>query len=159
MPGAVSAPYVPGVMAGEDKTEAPTPKRLADARKKGQLPLSRELGTAFGLLTLFAVLAASGPMLLATYKALLTDGLHVAGRPEDLTISGLFAHVTNLSVRAAVLVALPVLSVGAVGITIGLLQTRFNFAVEALKPDIKKLNPIQGIKRIFGMRGLFEIVK
>lgn len=144
---------------GEDKTEAPTPKRLREARERGELPMSHELGTAFGLLGLFGVLAFCGPVLLNAYKDLLRDGILTAGTTHELSINGVMYLILDMVQRCVLLIGVPALAVGTIGITLGFIQTQFNFSLQALKPSFSKLNPINGIKRIFGVRGIFEVVK
>jgi flagellar biosynthetic protein FlhB len=146
-------------MAGQDKTEAPTAKRLSEARKRGQLPVSKEITTAGGLLALFGVLGTAGPMLLSGYQDLLREGLLTAGRPTSLTIDSVFSLMAGVGLKALILVGIPVVAVGLAGLLLGLAQTKFNFGSEALKPDIKRLNPLQGLKRVFGPKGAFEVGK
>lgn len=145
-------------MAGENKTEEPTPKRLEEARKRGQVAVSREAGIALGLLTLMGVLYVGGGWLLEGYANLVRGGLSMTSQPGDdpvLLLSGL----ARLFIQAIPLLAAPALAVGFVGIAVGLMQTRFNFATEALKPSFQKINPVEGLKRLFGYRGIFEVAK
>ena len=146
-------------MAGEDKTEAPTPKRLEQARKRGQLPMSKEIPIAVGLLVLFAVLAAGSNTMMSGLKDLMRQGLLDAGKRTDLSVSSLMAIIADYMLAGVKIVAIPVLAVAASGIALGLMQTRFNIASEALKPNFSALNPINGLKRVFGTRGIFETGK
>lgn len=145
-------------MAGEDKTEAPTAKRLSEARKRGQLPFSRELAVGLGFLALFGLFSFGAGSLLDGYKELLGRGLLSMDESPD-SIPGFIGLVMGFIYQAAPLVLIPALAVGGLGIAVGLLQTKFNIAWQAIKPDIKKLNPVQGLKSLLGYKGLIEVVK
>lgn len=145
-------------MAGEDKTEEPTAKRLSEARNRGQIPVSRELIVAIGLVSLMGVLYFAGGALLSGYYRLMRAGLDITSTPgqEPMLLLGRMVDLFELSIP---LLLIPVVGVGVISIVVGLLQTQFNFALEALKPSFQKLNPIEGLKRLLGYRGLFEVGK
>lgn len=145
-------------MAGEDKTEEPTAKRLQEARRRGQVAVSKEAGIALGLLALMGLLYIGAGWLLQGYADLLRAGLSMTSYPTSDPVL-LLSAVGRLFLLAVPLLAAPAAAVGIIGIAVGLLQTRFNFASEALKPSFQKLNPIEGLKRLFGYRGIFEVGK
>ena len=145
-------------MAGEDKTEDPTAKRLSESRKKGQLGVSKELGNAIGLAALMGVFYAGGGWLLQGYADLLRSGLQLTSKPSDEPML-LMSQAWSLAYQATPLLFIPAAAVGLLGIAAGLLQTKFNFATEALKPSFKTLDPVQGIKRLVGYKGFFEVLK
>jgi len=145
-------------MAGEDRTEDPTPKRLQEARKRGQIAVSKELATAMGLLALFGVLSFSAGTLMDGYKDILSSGLQSLDQAPD-TIPGVMAMAKVFFTKAIPLLAIPAAGVGAIGVAVGLAQTKFNIAWEALKPDIKKINPVSGLKRLVGYRGAVEVIR
>ena len=145
-------------MAGEDRTEEPTPKRLREARAKGQVAFSKELVASLGLLGIFAAMTFLAGRLLKGYKELLAGGLQNADHGPD-SIQSLM-HILYIVIKQAVpLVLLPAAIVGGIGIAVSLAQTKFNFATEALKPDIKKINPVAGLKKLFGYRGIIEVIR
>lgn len=145
-------------MAGEDRTEEPTPKRLREARNRGQVAFSKELVAALGLLGAFAAMTFLAGTLLKGYKEVLAAGLQNADQgpssiPETM-------HIAMLVIKqSAPLLLLPAVIVGGVGVAVSLAQTQFNFATEALKPDFKRLNPVTGLKKLLGYRGLVEVAK
>ena len=145
-------------MAGEDRTEEPTPKRLREARERGQVAFSKELVAALGLLGLFAAMTFLAGTLLKGYKELLAAGLINADQGPD-TVQGVMAVLFAAMKKAAPLLLLPAAIIGGLGIAVSLAQTKFNFAKEALKPDFKKVNPVAGLRRLFGYRGIVELVK
>ena len=145
-------------MAGQDKTEEPTAKRLQEARKRGQIPVSKELGLALGLVGLFGMLSFAANYLLQGYSEIMRAGLRLTAYPSGDPIF-LMSKVAALALKAAPLIIIPAAAVGILGLAAGALQTKFNFSPEALKPSFKKLDPIQGLKRLVGYKGLFEVIK
>lgn len=142
---------------GEDKTEEPTQKRLDDARKEGQVPRSRELGGAAMLGICVLILFATGGHLTATAGAWLDNALSL---PREQVLRGdPVAHVGEL-LFGLFWPALPLMLAGAIaGALAPLVLGGFNFSTKALAPKFSKLDPIAGVKRIFGTEGLLETGK
>lgn len=142
----------------QDKTEKPTPKRLQDARRKGQVPRSRELTTALVVLAVTVAviinassLAADGHGLLTHYLQQLPEAL--ASPHASLTLAGHFLQHT------AGLMA-PVLITGfATALIAPLLLGGWNFAPEAIALDFSRVSPLAGLKRLFSMNSLVELGK
>ncbi len=135
----------------EDRTEAPTQRRLDRARQEGQVPLSRE---ALALATLLAATVAGVLALPAAGLAWLQAlrGLLQASEP------GAEAALTLL--RQAALGLLPVLAaVALAAILASLAQTGPIWRGEALLPDLTRLNPLNGIRRIVGTEALLELLR
>ncbi|NHA00586.1 EscU/YscU/HrcU family type III secretion system export apparatus switch protein [Nocardioides sp. W3-2-3] len=143
-------------MADQEKTEKPTPKRKKQARKDGQVPRTPELG---GWLALLVVTLAMGPLLDHEGDALRTmmsTHLRAAEHPSvplALTMLGDGARHVLLTL---VLLGSMVLVVGVLS---ALAQGGFYLSPKLAKPDPKKLNPLQGAKRLFGPHALWEGVK
>jgi flagellar biosynthetic protein FlhB len=142
----------------QEKTEDPTPYRLEQARKKGEVAVSRELSLAIGflgtvLLSWFFIdtVFYSNVVLLRT---MLSDFLLISLSEEKFVelLKDLIFH--GLKVIAPV-----ALASAFFGVLTTLFQTRFLFSSEKLKPDIKKINPIQGIKKLFNLRSIVESLK
>src|SRR4051794_32629888 len=77
-----------------DKTEKPTPKRRADARKEGQVARSMDLNGAIVLLASLTVLAAMAPRMMDGLKQMMTNTLLAIQTPEIVTKDGLGSIVT-----------------------------------------------------------------
>ncbi|MBO6935650.1 MAG: type III secretion system export apparatus subunit SctU [Deltaproteobacteria bacterium] len=140
-------------MASE-KTEEPTPKRLREARRKGQVPKSRELGTAAVVLATGGALVATGEGALAELRALfsLTFGAVESGTaPLSVLDAGL---ATASALIVPVLLAAMVAGTMASFLQVGPLLT-----MEPVKPQLKRLDVIQGIKNLFTRRQLMELLK
>jgi type III secretion protein U len=142
---------------GADKSELPTPKKLRDARKKGDVAKSKDLGA--GLLTaawllLFAFVSGFAATELAR---LATDTLAVATTMPFETAAasiGWDALFTLMRVSLMTLVPVAVIATFAEYLQVGPM-----FTTEKMKFGLDKLNPMEGLKRMFGKDGLFELVK
>jgi flagellar biosynthesis protein FlhB len=142
---------------GQDKTEQPTQKRLLDARKEGQVPRSRELGGAAMLGISVLVLLTTGAHLTEQAGSWLRHALTPSR--EQLLRGDPIAHVGEL-LFGLFWPALPLMLAGALaGALAPLVLGGFNFSAKALAPKFSKLNPIEGIKRVFGAEGLLETGK
>ncbi|MFN9806524.1 MAG: flagellar biosynthesis protein FlhB [Betaproteobacteria bacterium] len=139
--------------SSQEKTEKPTPHRLREARKKGQVPKSVELSAAIALLAGFGVvlmLAAWMPRKIADiYLAVERSIPHASAS----TVIGLLMESASL---VAILSALPLVVVAVVGTLATAIQTGPVFSFEVVKPKLERLNPAEGLKKIFSMRTLVQ---
>lgn len=143
---------------GQEKTEQPTGKRIEDSRKKGQVARSKELGTLAVLLSgVCGLWVVSGWL----YKGLVTvtHKSFVISR-EDILDPGAMERLLKDDFLA---VALPLISMFAIVMLFALIGNigvgGFNFSQEAMMPKFNKLNPLSGIKRVFSINSLVELVK
>ncbi|MFB3901855.1 MAG: flagellar biosynthesis protein FlhB [Acidobacteriota bacterium] len=140
-----------------DRTEKATPKRRRDARKKGQIPRSKEL--PFAALFL-AIVIASG--LSRSYFDGFRDLFLVLGQAP---VTGDFdaAVATRLFTTAAwnllALAGPPIALICTASVAVLFLQGGFVFSSESLKPSIERLNPAANVRRVFSTRSLVELVK
>jgi type III secretion YscU/HrpY family protein len=146
-------------MADEDsgsKTEKPTPKKLQDARKKGDISKSKDLTSTVGLLVILALAAIALPWLGEQLAALARASFDVMHEPFANAVPrlGWQALLTLMMVVAAV--AVPVALVGAL---VEFIQAGPVMTTEKFKPKAENLNPARGIKRMFSMDNLIELVK
>jgi flagellar biosynthetic protein FlhB len=141
---------------GGEKTEKPTPQRLKKARKEGQIPRTPELGTWLGV----AAASVLIPMLVRTsfssVQALFVRVGSVVNHPESTAPSKLLGQALSTFLTALLPVALGLMLVG-VGASAA--QGGVHVAAKALKPSFKKLNPFTGVKRMFGVQGMWEALK
>lgn len=133
----------------EDRSEAPTQRRLDKAREQGQVPVSREAATFATLLaaTLAGVLTlpAAGLAWLRALQALLE-----APAPDAAAALGLL--------RAGAHLALPVIAAAATAAILGhLAQSGLLLRPEAVLPDLGRLNPGKGLQKIIGKEAWFEL--
>lgn len=141
---------------GGDKTEQPTPKRLRDARKKGQVWKSREISSTA---TLLVWLALAG--LAAGYGAWRIAALMQAGLGAlDADFATSARNLGSLAFEALLaLTALCLLPVAAVGVLAEFLQAGPVLAFDRVKPKLENLNPVEGVKRMFTLDNLVEVLK
>ncbi|MDO5297213.1 MAG: flagellar biosynthesis protein FlhB [bacterium] len=147
-------------MGGQDsdKTEEPTEHKLQEARKKGQVMKSQEVISATLLLAITGTMIGCGSFMLGQIRELCR---YIWGLVPvyDMASRDLFSDI--LYIMGTILITLsPLLVVGFItAIAVNLAQVQFIFSTETLKPSLSKINPIEGFKRIFGVKSLMELVK
>ena len=149
---------------GGEKTEEPTSKKLNDARNKGQVANSKEVSNTFGLLVLFILIRLFYGFMGERFRAVFQ---HVYGEipaniimyEGQIPIRTIESVLTDAMLNI-IIIALPFLLAGvAVALIANIVQIGFKVTWEPLKPKFNKLNPLSGIKRIFSVKSLFELVK
>ncbi len=138
----------------QEPTEDPTPRRLAEARRRGEVAVSRDLVSAVATAAAIGALLAVGPAsvgrFLAYWKgALVASG--AAGSPAGALRAGLSALARAL--------AAPLAAGFLAALAMGLAQTRGLFSVEAAAPRLDRLSPAEGIRRLWGGGGMFQAGK
>jgi flagellar biosynthetic protein FlhB len=146
-------------MGGGDKTEKATPKRQAEAQKKGQIAKSADLNGSIVLLAGLAALIATGPRIVARCEEAMRETLAQAATPGVVSVHGVGTLLAGTAQGVVLSVAPVVVACAAAAVVAGAAQTRLRTAPEAVKPDPKKLNPLAGAKQIFGPNALFEGAK
>lgn len=145
-------------MAGE-KTEKATPKKRRDQRKEGNVFQSKDVVTVISLLGSFCCLQLLFPLIYRTLRDCLVQFIGYAGTVKELSQG----DVPKLGFQAGLVVvkgALPILLIGcALAVLATGIQTRFLFASKAFKPKFSNMNPLNGIKNLFSMKNLVEILK
>ena len=139
-----------------EKTELPTPKKLRDARQKGQVCTSKDIVSTAILIVLFALLGWMGVALVDDASMLLNFiGQRLSGDPFEATqpAMGVAAFVICKHSFICVLVA------AVIGIAANTAQIGFLFTFEPIIPKLEKLNPVEGAKKIFSMKNVFEFLK
>ena len=145
-------------MAGE-KTEKATPKRKQDERKKGNIFKSVELVTVFSLLVIFYSIKLLGPFIVGQLEDTIRTYFSMAATTQTLVDSDALSIALSV-MRFFAFTALPLLLIsGLVAIVITMAQTKMLFSAEAMSFKMNRLNPLQGLKKMFSMRGLVELVK
>jgi flagellar biosynthesis protein FlhB len=142
----------------DDKTEEPTQQRIDEARKKGDVVNSPEVGAAFMLLAATAFVGIMSGPIAESMGRLLTGLLaHAGDMPADgHALVKLYAHI-GLQVGGAMGLALVLLSAaGAIG---RFVQDKPVFSSERLKPKLDNLDPIKGAGRVFGKQALGNFAK
>jgi flagellar biosynthetic protein FlhB len=142
-----------------DKTEKATPKKKEDARKKGQVAKSMDLNGAVVLLAALLALSAFAPKMYHRMADATREILTYVSQPEIVGREGV-GKVLSTVAEAWLLSLAPIAAVCLVaGLLVSIAQVGFKPSPAALKPEMKKLNPLQGAKQIFGTHALFEGTK
>jgi len=143
---------------GQERTEQPTQRRKEEARRKGQVPRSRELNTLVTLVFAATGLLLLGPGMSRQFAALAASAMTFDG--------GMLRHAEWLPyhlmymVLAAVTILAPFLAVTVVAALLGpLLMGGWAFSVQAMAFSFDKINPVKGLARIFSLKGLLELAK
>src|ERR1700676_4397518 len=143
---------------GGERTEDPSQKRLQDARERGQVPRSRELTTFATMTGGSAMLAAIGSSMATCLSQMLRHGLSID--PQRLRDPDAMLGSMGEPSWSALSVLLPIFGV-LIGLALlaSLVLGGWNFSPQAMAPDFTRLNPLAGIKRLFGLRGVSELGK
>jgi len=143
----------------EDKTEKATPKRRTDARKKGQIAKSTDLNGAVVLIAALGSLAVFGPHIASGLADTMRGMLGDAGNPDKAAGSGLggLAGTAGMAIATALAPVALTCFLAALVVNLGQVGLRINPA--GLKPDFKRLNPVQGAKNLIGPNGWVELAK
>ncbi|SHF50389.1 flagellar biosynthetic protein FlhB [Loktanella atrilutea] len=153
-------------MSEDDKssnTEEPTDKKLRDARKKGDVPQSRETGTTmvvFALLMILVfILPASASRMVAALQNTLQSasftqiGTDNAGLADTGIVLGQLSHTLGMAM-------VPIASVMVLAALFGVMvQGDTVVAAERIRPKLSKLNPLAGFKRLFSVDAFVEFLK
>ncbi|HEY8616881.1 flagellar biosynthesis protein FlhB [Phenylobacterium sp.] len=143
---------------GASKTEEPTPRKLEQARAKGDVPKTSDLPQFLSFFAVVGLLAIAGGGL---SRNLAMDLLPFIADPDGINVST--GSGAGLAWRAA-LAAAPIivgvmLAAAFAGAAGNLVQTGLMFTPDKLKMDFKKLSPMQGLKRLFGLDALMQFFK
>ncbi len=142
----------------ENKTEQPSQKKLDEAREKGNLASSKELGSFFMLFVLAITVSWFIPSILRNSQSLLTPFLSDA---DSLATDqkGLSIILYKLAFTSFGIIAMPLAAAIIAGIATSFLQHGFVLSAESIMPKLNKISPIAGFGRIFSMRSLVDFIK
>ncbi len=144
--------------SGQDKTEEPTAKRLADAKKKGQIPRSRELNTFVALMTAAIMMLFTGASIGHGLAKLMRQQLQLS-RAVIFDDSSIGFYFEQIVLEALWLITPLLLLLTLVALLSPIVLGGWNFTTEAMSPKLSKMNPFKGLKRMFGVQGLVELLK
>lgn len=140
------------------KTEQPSEHKLRKAKEEGKIFTSRELNAFFSLLTLAIMIPYLMPKIckdsMSIFSKYISGSYQVIGNSQ--TIMQLFI---DLLYNVMPVILLPLLIIMIVGILGFIIQRGPIYSASAIKPDLSKLSPIKGLKRIFSKNSVFELIK
>ena len=141
-----------------ERTESPSQRRLEKAREEGQVARSRELATFLLLLAAAGAFSWMGASLVQQIGGSLRSGLTISHR-EAFEVGSLGQRLHTLSLDALWTVLPLLLLLLAVSLAAPLLLGGWLFSVKAFSPNFGRLSPLSGLKRMFSLHGLGELVK
>jgi flagellar biosynthesis protein FlhB len=141
-----------------EKTEEPTAKKMSDARKKGQIARSRDLGTMFVLVGSAIALMLMGDSLVESLSLVMKNQFSLT-RQEIMDVNALFGEVS----KNITLIFVPLGWIFAIIIVAAFIGNTMlggiNWSWEAMMPKASKMSPIAGFKRMFGIKAYVELFK
>ncbi len=142
----------------DDKTEEPTQKKLDDARKEGNVWKSKDLSSVVAFAAAMGVIKSTWPDTEVRIKQLFLFGITNISHPEDLELAT--KQIMYLALSSLLVLCVPVVTASAIaGGLMDFLQVGALLATKALMPKLDKLNPINGIKNLFGKKQAVELLK
>lgn len=142
----------------QEKTEAPTPRKREELRRKGQIPFSMDFVQGFHFLFLFTTVSFMGSSL-AFQVIRFTKEVWLEKLPTEDTLLWAFEVLKKAGI-SVVRIVTPVVLVGmVVGLALGFLQSGFLISFEKLKPKFDYINPLRGVGRLFSLRTGMEFLK
>jgi flagellar biosynthetic protein FlhB len=139
-------------MAGsddDDKTEEPTPRKLEQAREKGDIVYTPEVGAALSLIAATAIVAfMSGPIVTEMARGF----IGFIAMPDQISSDpgSLKAVMMSIVIKLMAIFGLTALALAGASIAARYIQAPPTFSSDKLTPKLDKLNPIEGFKRVFG---------
>jgi len=143
---------------GQERTEEATAKRKQDSRNKGEIARSKELTTLLMLLTSGAGFVYLGSDLVKDLMEILRSNLSIE-RAQIFDV-GSFPNYFLETLQTAISAVMPLFMLLVVAAVIApMAMGGWSFSMKPLQPDLKKMDPIKGLGRVFSFKGLMELAK
>ena len=144
--------------SGQEKTEDPTPKRLKEARDKGDIPRSKELNTLVLLLVASSAVLFFGATAISNLAEMMADNFSLT-REEIFDTNYIIINFGSSALEAlwAVIVFMLVVFIAAIVGPISL--GGWNISAQAIAPKASRMDPLAGLKRMFSLKALVELAK
>ncbi len=142
---------------GQEKTEDATPRRRKDARKKGTVAKSVDLNGSLALIASLLVLPSAIGMMGSGF----VTGLRASFQnlPSTTDMSTIASYSWRVLQPSLLGLAVLMFTIMGVGVAANFAQVGFVVSGEALKPTFSKINPLEGFKRLFSQRAVFDAAK
>ena len=139
-----------------NKSEKPTPKRLRDSRREGQVGRSRDVISAATLLGMIGTFSLGGVLIVTQFKQMLISSFEDGF--DDFAVA--FPRVLHSVGGAFVRTVFPVVGILALcSVAAAFFQVGCLFSLHPIRPDAKRLNPSEGLKKLFSIDNLVELIK
>ncbi len=148
-----------GQDSSQEKTEDATPKRLRDARNKGQTFKSKDVESLAVFAVMFGTMCLMKSYIGEQFRILMVEAFSMTSHSSDVLGSDMYV-VGKLAMMTLLKVCAPILLSGMVAAALaGFLQVGPLFSIEPVMPDMKKLNAIENFKNMFKPKAFFELFK
>ncbi len=140
----------------EEKTEKPTPKKLRDARDRGEVVRSQDVTSSVVFVAVLVLIALGGPYFWLHLQRL-------AELPKRMLEGGAFEQrlpwfLERLQIEF-VMLGLPLIVMAFFAAAFAaFMQVKAVFSLDPILPKMERLNPVEGLKRLFGTRGLIGVL-
>jgi flagellar biosynthetic protein FlhB len=146
-------------LASEEKTEKATPKKRRDQRKEGNVASSKDVIAVASLIGCFYCLQLLFPAIYESLRETMIFQISAVESIEELSLGNL----QMLGMKAVTVLSKCIFPLGVISLAIGVvatgIQTRFNVTTKPLKFKLSKLNPLKGIKNMFSLKQVVELLK
>jgi type III secretion protein U len=143
---------------GGDKTEKPTPKRLQDARKKGDVAKSKDVTATATLFAWLIVLVFGAGFAGMRIMGLFDTGFDLVARHQPFAVAA--GAMGRGAVQVGLLItAIALIPAAATGLLSEFIQSGGIFTFEKITPSLDKMNPMEGLKKMFSLDNLVELAK
>jgi len=142
----------------DDKTEEPTPRKLEQAREKGDIIYTPEVGSALSLIVVTGIVAfMAGPISSQMAHAF----IGFLSMPDQFSTQpgALEAIAGYIGLKLLAMFGMLCIALAAAGVASRYIQDQATFTAEKLSPKLDKLNPIEGFKRVFGKAAAASFLK
>ena len=147
-------------MAADDRTEKPTAKRKNEARKKGQVAKSTDLNGGLVMAGGLFALTSLAPAVVHGAASAMTTIFGMVATPGASTSAAGLSSLLHLVLSTMLATVVPIAGIClGVGVVANVAQVGWKPSYSVLRPDFKRLNPVNGFKNLFGTRGLVETGK
>lgn len=144
--------------SSQEKTEDATPKRLREARKKGQVSKSKDMSTVIILIAGFALLAVMIPHFYESFKQMLVDTFPFT-KMHTIDNEKVLLFLSNISLTFFKLMLPYLLGLSALAVAVGFFQIGPIFSAEPVKFQVKRLNIVENVKNMFKVTTFVELIK
>lgn len=144
--------------SNQERSEQATPKRLSEARSKGQVAKSMDLVAAIGFTGAVAVFAVTAGQFVNQSLHYMTESISQISQVRQF--EGLHDSLFSSAVSNYVNMVWPIMATALfLGVAANLIQVGFLWSLDPIKPEFSRLDPISGLGKMFSTRALFDLVK
>ncbi|ACA85917.1 flagellar biosynthesis protein FlhB [Shewanella woodyi] len=144
--------------SSQEKTEEATPRRREQAREKGQVARSKELGTSAVLLASAVGFVMAGPGIAKALASIMTN-LFTIDRAQVFDTNEMFLIWKFIGLELAFPILSLIAFLAVVSFIGNIVLGGITFSVKAFMPKPDKMSPVKGFKRMFGVQALVELTK